>query len=351
MADGMGDEELASLGVQVQSVSGFEADVAAAADAAAASAEAADFAKRDDALAADIENASRDLNLARDELRPDRALLRSLERKIETAREKRAALASAHDARQEVVAAEVAVAAATVRKKYDGGDDLGGGGVERAVKRLAAETQREYDIRTGKITPLQKDGEEISGFQRRQRAVFSDPVMRTGKREREKEERPKNSMGSRGEEDSDAQDSGSEFDAGSLADDESNFGSLPGAEDDQDDAEPALDPAEDPEEVVVEGDLTLPASVFDKLFPYQKTGLKWLLELHNQQAGGVLADEMVSFILLPNSVVPCRGLLVKRFVVCPFVVLTARVVLIISLLSCFHRASAKRCKSSHFLLL
>lgn len=296
MVDGMGDEELASLGVQVQSVSGFQADVAAAADAAAASAEAADFAKRDDALAADIETASRDLKLARDDLRPDRALLRSLERKIETAREKRAALASAHDARRELAAAEVAGAAATVRKKDDGGNDLGGGGVERAVKRLAAETQREYDIRTGKITPLQKDGEDISGFQRRQRTMTSDPVMRTRKRGRGKAAKPQISLGSSGEEEGDTQDSGSEFDAGSLADDESDFGGLPGAEDGQDDAESVMDPSEDPEEVVVEGDLTLPASVFDKLFPYQKTGLKWLLELHNQQAGGVLADEMVSFI-------------------------------------------------------
>jgi SNF2 family DNA or RNA helicase len=42
----------------------------------------------------------------------------------------------------------------------------------------------------------------------------------------------------------------------------------------------------------MDGGLVLPASLFDKLFDYQKTGMQWLLELHNQQCGGVLADEM-----------------------------------------------------------
>ncbi|KAJ3402291.1 hypothetical protein HDU80_005209 [Chytriomyces hyalinus] len=39
-------------------------------------------------------------------------------------------------------------------------------------------------------------------------------------------------------------------------------------------------------------EFTVPGDVASKLFPYQLTTLSWLLELHNQQTGGILGDEM-----------------------------------------------------------
>ena len=50
---------------------------------------------------------------------------------------------------------------------------------------------------------------------------------------------------------------------------------------------------EDEEDVVeFDGGLLLRASVYDSLFTYQRTGVKWLWELHMQGAGGIIGDEM-----------------------------------------------------------
>lgn len=38
--------------------------------------------------------------------------------------------------------------------------------------------------------------------------------------------------------------------------------------------------------------LTIPAWVNDRLFPYQRLGLEWLWRLFQQEAGGVMGDEM-----------------------------------------------------------
>jgi DNA excision repair protein ERCC-6 len=43
-----------------------------------------------------------------------------------------------------------------------------------------------------------------------------------------------------------------------------------------------------PGEEVYDGGLTIPAWVNDNLFPYQRTGLQWMWELHRQQAGGII---------------------------------------------------------------
>ena len=48
-----------------------------------------------------------------------------------------------------------------------------------------------------------------------------------------------------------------------------------------------------PGEVEYEGGLIVPAWTNDRLFPYQRTGLQWMWELHRQQSGGILGDEMV----------------------------------------------------------
>ncbi|GLJ53696.1 hypothetical protein SUGI_1145590 [Cryptomeria japonica] len=56
----------------------------------------------------------------------------------------------------------------------------------------------------------------------------------------------------------------------------------------------AIGDTEGPEEdiVTVEGGLKIPGKIFDNLFDYQKTGVKWLWELHCQRAGGIIGDEM-----------------------------------------------------------
>ncbi|KAK1859940.1 hypothetical protein I4F81_002532 [Pyropia yezoensis] len=48
----------------------------------------------------------------------------------------------------------------------------------------------------------------------------------------------------------------------------------------------------DEEEVVFSGGFRVPASLYDRLFEYQRTGLQWLWELHCQQCGGIIGDEM-----------------------------------------------------------
>jgi len=49
---------------------------------------------------------------------------------------------------------------------------------------------------------------------------------------------------------------------------------------------------EDADDVVFDGGFRVPGPMFDKLFEYQRTGLKWLWELHCQRAGGIVGDEM-----------------------------------------------------------
>mmetsp|Transcript_12003 Transcript_12003/g.26179 ORF Transcript_12003/g.26179 Transcript_12003/m.26179 type:complete len:1309 (-) Transcript_12003:106-4032(-) len=47
-----------------------------------------------------------------------------------------------------------------------------------------------------------------------------------------------------------------------------------------------------PGAVVYEGGLEIPAWINDRIFPYQRTGVRWMWELHCQGAGGVVGDEM-----------------------------------------------------------
>jgi hypothetical protein len=47
-----------------------------------------------------------------------------------------------------------------------------------------------------------------------------------------------------------------------------------------------------PGAVLYEGGLEIPAWINDKLFPYQRTGVRWMWELYCQGAGGVVGDEM-----------------------------------------------------------
>ena len=49
-----------------------------------------------------------------------------------------------------------------------------------------------------------------------------------------------------------------------------------------------------PGEEMYAGGLVVPAWINDRLFPYQRTGLKWMWELHSQESGGMIGDEMFS---------------------------------------------------------
>ena len=53
------------------------------------------------------------------------------------------------------------------------------------------------------------------------------------------------------------------------------------------------------EEVEFRGGLRMLANVYDNLHPYQRTGVRWLWELHQQGAGGIVGDEMGECVALP----------------------------------------------------
>lgn len=44
--------------------------------------------------------------------------------------------------------------------------------------------------------------------------------------------------------------------------------------------------------VVFDDTYHVPLSAYNCLFEYQRTGVRWMWELHKQQVGGILADEM-----------------------------------------------------------
>ena len=45
-----------------------------------------------------------------------------------------------------------------------------------------------------------------------------------------------------------------------------------------------------PGAVTYDGGLVIPEWMNNRLFPYQRTGLRWMWELHLQEAGGVVGD-------------------------------------------------------------
>ena len=51
-----------------------------------------------------------------------------------------------------------------------------------------------------------------------------------------------------------------------------------------------------PGPVMHDGGLVIPGWMNNRLFGYQRTGFRWLWELHRQEAGGIVGDEMVSYL-------------------------------------------------------
>ncbi len=64
-------------------------------------------------------------------------------------------------------------------------------------------------------------------------------------------------------------------------------------EDEDFDADELIIDPDEGEEVLFSGGYRLPAQLYDNLFDYQKTGVRWMWELHRQNAGGIIGDEMV----------------------------------------------------------
>ncbi len=46
------------------------------------------------------------------------------------------------------------------------------------------------------------------------------------------------------------------------------------------------------EDVEFSGGFRVPRALYNRLFPYQRTAVKWMWELHCQEAGGIIGDEM-----------------------------------------------------------
>lgn len=55
-----------------------------------------------------------------------------------------------------------------------------------------------------------------------------------------------------------------------------------------------FEPSPREDDVEYEGGYRLPGDIYSSLFDYQKTCIKWLWELHCQETGGIVGDEMVS---------------------------------------------------------
>ena len=53
-----------------------------------------------------------------------------------------------------------------------------------------------------------------------------------------------------------------------------------------------MDDEGDEEDVVIQGGLVIPGSIWSRLFDHQQKAVAWLWELHQQQSGGIVADEM-----------------------------------------------------------
>ena len=78
-------------------------------------------------------------------------------------------------------------------------------------------------------------------------------------------------------------------------------------------------------DVIFEGGFRVPGKVYDRLFEYQRTAVKWMWELHTQRAGGIIADEMglgktiqiIAFLASLHH----SGLFQPSLIVCPATVL------------------------------
>ncbi|KAK9470228.1 SNF2 family N-terminal domain-containing protein, partial [Dipodascopsis tothii] len=211
--------------------------------------------------------------------------------------------------------------------------------------RLQGETDRDFLIRTGKITPFAAAGAGAAaadGAQSHQRLVLpgigaAEPAPAAAPRKRRRLEPAVK------REDSDSAESGSEYaasetdsaasvDGGALSADEGGLPHPDGpdgddgdetryrarlndwrlrrralrrrvraaraaeagvkAQDSDSDADEAFKPHPRVADTTVDGAFKLPGDIYPSLFDYQKTCVQWLWELHSQRTGGIIGDEM-----------------------------------------------------------
>lgn len=50
--------------------------------------------------------------------------------------------------------------------------------------------------------------------------------------------------------------------------------------------------SQDDDDAEFEGGYRLPSTIYNNLFEYQRTGVRWMWELHCQSVGGIISDEM-----------------------------------------------------------
>ncbi|KAJ1486522.1 P-loop containing nucleoside triphosphate hydrolase protein [Baffinella frigidus] len=83
------------------------------------------------------------------------------------------------------------------------------------------------------------------------------------------------------------------------------------------------DKEEEEEEKFVEfdGGYKIPQPLFERLFKYQQTSIKWMWELHSQEAGGIIGDEMglgkTIQIVAYLAGLHCSGMLKPTLILCP----------------------------------
>jgi DNA excision repair protein ERCC-6 len=74
--------------------------------------------------------------------------------------------------------------------------------------------------------------------------------------------------------------------------DDAEGGAADSGEEDGEMAESSDDAEAVQEDVEFSGGFRVPRALYDRLFPYQRTAVKWMWELHCQEAGGIIGDEM-----------------------------------------------------------
>lgn len=155
-------------------------------------------------------------------------------------------------------------------------------------KRNAHESEKDFLVRTGKITPFQSTTSQGRAPKRRKLSNTATPVR---KRPRSKLERlsedPDSKNTPRPEEGK-----GKDVDYDPLDDVEADEEEDSIPEDSCENYVAAQKDEEEEEEVMLSEGLRIPGSIYDRLFDYQKTGVQWLWELHNQECGGIIGDEM-----------------------------------------------------------
>lgn len=92
----------------------------------------------------------------------------------------------------------------------------------------------------------------------------------------------------------------------------------------------SYEPSPNDEDAFYEQNFRIPGEIYTRLFEYQRTGVKWLWELHQQNAGGIVGDEMgtgktiqiISFLagllysgkLTKSVVIVCPATVMKQWV-------------------------------------